>query len=183
MSRRALLGATVAFAIVASVGVTVSPAIGQMGPMGPGGPGTMYGPGYGQGRMGPGMMGSGPGMMGGCPMMGMTSEGQALMFTEGRIAFLKTELGITDAQKAVWDSYADAIKRNLQNMQSMWQSMKAVFEAKTPVERLDAHIGTMDGRLGALKAIRPALADLYAALTADQKKKADEILTGVGCMM
>jgi hypothetical protein len=116
-------------------------------------------------------------------MIGSATEGQASTFAEGRIAFLKTELGITEAQKAVWDAYADAIKSNLQNMQSMWQSMKAVFEAKTPVERLEAHIAVMDGRLGALKAIKPALANLYAALSADQKKKADEILTGVGCMM
>jgi hypothetical protein len=58
-----------------------------------------------------------------------------------------------------------------------------VFEAKTPVERLDAHLAAMDARLGALKDMKPALAGIYAALSADQKKKADELLTGVGCMM
>lgn len=188
MSRRILIGPTVAIMIATSAWLVASPTAAQMGMMGPGhGPGMMYGPGFGPGRQGsgfgPGMMGFGPGMMGSCPMIGTTSEGQASTFAEGRIAFLKTELGITEAQKAVWDAYADAIKSNLQNMQSMWQSMKSVFEAKTPVERLDAHIAVMDGRLGALKAIKPALANLYAALSADQKKKADEILTGVGCMM
>jgi hypothetical protein len=41
----------------------------------------------------------------------------------------------------------------------------------------------MEGRLTALKAVKPALANLYAALSDEQKKKADELLTGVGCMM
>jgi hypothetical protein len=135
---------------------------------------------YGPGMMGPG---NGPGMMGGCPMMGATTDGQASTFAEGRIAFLKAELGIVDAQKAVWDAYAETIKRNLQSMQGMRQSMKTVLEAKTPVERLDAHVAVMESRLTALKEVKPALAKLYAELTADQKKKADELLTGMGCMM
>jgi hypothetical protein len=31
--------------------------------------------------------------------------------------------------------------------------------------------------------MKPALAGIYAALSADQKKKADDLLTGMGCMM
>ena len=65
----------------------------------------------------------------------------------------------------------------------MQQAMKAVFEAKTPADRLDAQIAAMDSRLTALKDIKPALAKLYDALSADQKKKADELLTGMGCIM
>jgi hypothetical protein len=41
----------------------------------------------------------------------------------------------------------------------------------------------MDSRVSALKEIKPALAKLYDALGSDQKKKADELLTGMGCMM
>ena len=67
-------------------------------------------------------------------------------------------------------------------MQGMRQTMKAVFEAKTPADRLDAQIAAMDSRLMALKEIRPTLAKLYAALSDEQKKKADEVLTGMGCM-
>src|SRR5262245_46313633 len=94
-------------------------------------------------------------MMGSCPMMadmmGMNGDAQMPAFSEERIAFLKAELGITDAQKAPWDAYAAAIKSNLQNMQSMRQTMHAAFQAKTPVERLDAHLTSMEARLKALK--------------------------------
>jgi hypothetical protein len=165
----------------------VSAVAQQRGPgwgMGPGmmGPGWQMGPGS-MGRnwpTGPGWMGM-MGMMGGCPMWG--TEGQAATFIDGRLAFLKAELAITDAQKAAWDAYADATKRNLQSMQGMWQTMQKVFEAKTPVERLDAHLAAMEGRIKALQDVKPVLAKLYEALSAEQKKTADDILTGMGCMM
>src|SRR5690349_15695774 len=65
------------------------------------------GPGGMMGQMGPGMMG--PGMMGqgGMPMMGMMQR-----HVEGSIAFLKTELKITDAQLPLWNAVADAIRAN-----------------------------------------------------------------------
>ena len=53
-------------------------------------PGWGTGPGMPMGR---GMMG----MMAGCPMMGMSVEGQSSAFIDGRIAFLRAELAITDA--------------------------------------------------------------------------------------
>jgi hypothetical protein len=120
------------------------------------------------------------GMMGmmGCPMMGGGS-----MHVEGRVAFLKAELAITDAQATVWNAYAEALKKNMQGMQSMRETMMAAQQGKTPVERLDAHVTAMDGRLQALKDIKPALTALYDALSDDQKKKADQLLTAMGCMM
>jgi LTXXQ motif family protein len=146
--------------------------------------------GAGSGMMGPGMidrdspMGRGGMMgmmMGGCPMMG--ADGQASTFIDGRLAFLKAELAITDAQKAAWDTYADATKGNLESMRGMWQTMRTVLDAKTPVERLDAHLAAMESRIKVLQEVKPTLAKLYEALSAEQKKKADEILTGMGCMM
>jgi hypothetical protein len=117
-------------------------------------------------------------MASGCPMMG-----GGPMYPEGRSAFLKAELAITDAQAKVWDAYAEALKKNMQSMQGMRQTMMAARSGKTPVERLDAHATAMEGRLQALKDIKPALAALYDALSDDQKKKADQLLTGMGCMM
>ena len=104
-------------------------------------------------------------------------------FADGRIAFIKAELDITDAQKGAWETYVAALKKNLQGMQAMRQTMVSVMDAKTPVERLDAHIRVMDGRLASLKELKPALVALYGALNDDQKKKADQILSGMACMM
>ena len=176
MSKHIVAVAVAGVIAMATLSISI-PAKAQMGWRG-GGPGMMNGQGYGPGMMG----GYGPGM-GGCPMMGTTTDGKISTFAEGRIAFLKAELGITDAQKGAWDAYAETIKSNFHSMQGMWKTMQAVFEAKTPGDRLDAQISAMDSRLAALKQVKPALEKLYGALSAEQKKKADEVLTGMGCMM
>ena len=137
-------------------------------------------------RMGPDMMGQGwgRGMMGmGCPMMAPGGDGEAATFADGRIAFLKAELKITDAQKEVWESYAQSLKNNLETMKGMHQTMLAALEAKNPVKRLDVHIAAMETRLAALKQMQPALSKLHAALDEGQRRIADEVLTGMGCMM
>jgi hypothetical protein len=171
MRRNALIVSSIlALTVLTGVGL----AIAQQGPGGMMGPGMMM-----RGQTGLGM-----GMMGGCPMMGMmTDEAGTPSFADGRIAFLKAELAITDAQKTVWDAYAEVLKKNLQSMQGMRETMMKVMQAKSPAERLDAHITAMEGRLSTLKEVKPALTALYAALNDEQKKKADALLTGMGCMM
>ena len=138
-------------------------------------------------------MGAGPSKMGqggmhgrmmgrDCPMTGMMMGGSNDTFTKGRIAFLKAELVITDGQKAVFDAYASVLKDNLQNMHGMRQSMMGTMSAKTPVERLDAHLAMMEGRVASLNEVKPKLESLYAALNGDQREKANKLLTGMGCM-
>ncbi|KUO64179.1 MAG: hypothetical protein APF80_17320 [Alphaproteobacteria bacterium BRH_c36] len=143
------------------------------------------------GQMGPGMMGKGMmggmgrGMMGGnCPMMGMMagSDDQET-HASGRIAFIKAELGITEGQQPVFDGYAAALKKNLDGMHAMRATMMSSMQSGTPVERLEAHVKAMEGRLASLKEVKPSLASLYNALDEQQKQKADKILTGMGCMM
>lgn len=140
----------------------------------------------GAGMMGPGMMrmmemmhGSTMGMMGGCPMLGEGSSPHS----EGRVAFLKAELGITDAQKAVWDDYAKALKQNFSSMQMGGQPMMGMMGAGSPVEKLDARLAMMEGRVTALKALKVPLTALYSALSPEQKATADRLLTSMGCMM
>ena len=133
-----------------------------------------------RGMMGGMMQGGGMmGMIGNCPMMG----GSNTSYAEGRIAFLKAELSITDQQKDAWDAYAAAIKKNLAGRQNMRETMMNMMQAKSPVEHLDAHIAAMESRVADLKELKSPLVNLYAALTDEQKKKADELLTGMGCMM
>jgi hypothetical protein len=138
----------------------------------------MMGPAYGPGMM----FGYSAAMMGNCGIGG-DPDHQTSSFAEGRIAFLKAELNITDSQKTSWDAFADALKNNLQSRRDVWRSVRAAHETDSPLGRLDALIAAMETRLAALKAIKPALSTFYADLNAAQKKTADELLTGVGCMM
>ena len=76
------------------------------------------------GVMGPGsgmpMMG-GPGHMGMMRMMGMADH------VEGRIAFLKAELKITEAQMPQWNAFADVLRENARRMSGMRATMSGIF--------------------------------------------------------
>ena len=125
-------------------------------------------PGKGMGMLGDRMMGGG--MMGNCPAH-KTADA------------LKNELGITDAQKGAWELVAAAQSKLQASMPMMQKSAAKVMEAKSPLERLDAHIGILDERLTSLKDLKGAVSALYATLSDEQKKKADTALNGIGCMM
>lgn len=127
-------------------------------------------PGKGMGMMPDGMMG----MMGNCPMMGGPAKNADA---------IKAELGITEAQKAVWEGFAAVQTKAKAGMQEMQVSMKKMMEAKSPVERLDTRLAAMELHLNSLKEFKTPLKALYDALSDEQKKKAETALAGVGCMM
>ena len=173
MKTSVLLASILALSLVTGAATEVTaqqrgPGWGMMG-----GQGMMGGFGWGM------PMGRGMGM-GNCQMWG---DGDTPAFAEGRVAFLKAELAITDVQSSAWSAYASALKKNLESMQGMHQTMLTAWQATSPVERLDAHITAMEGRLTTLKDIKAPLEALYAALNDAQKEKADDLLTGMGCMM
>jgi len=131
-----------------------------------------------QGQSQPGMMGQssmGQGMMG----QGMMMTGPML---EGRLAYIKADLAITDAQSPAWNAYADAVKARASGMQGMHGSMMQGMQAGSATARMDAHVKAMEAMTEALKALKPATEALYAVLTPEQKPKADQLL-GMGCMM
>lgn len=163
-------------------------APGQTGMMGPGRsgqmprqmPGGMMGDGAGGPMMGMmmGMMGQG-GMM---PMMGI--GGMMGDHVEGRIAFLKTELKITDTQTPQWNAFADTLRANALRMSEMQNTMMqggmmgqggASVSAPDRLDRMEKMMATM---VESLKATKATLAPLYAVLTDEQKKVADQLIHG-----
>ena len=131
--------------------------------------GLMMGPGSGMPMM------FGPGRMG---MMGMAEH------VEGRIAFLKTELKITEAQMSQWNAFSDALRENARRMREMLSTMmqdgKAGQDSASlnAPDRLDRMEKMMTSMLEAIKATRAALSPLYAVLTDEQKKVADQLIHG-----
>jgi hypothetical protein len=97
----------------------------------------------------PGMPGGPMAGAGGVPTMGMMGmmmaqdglSGMPMMpamagHVEGRLAFLKTELKITDAQLPLWNAVADAIRTNAKSMSEMSGSMMGASQAATLPEKV-----------------------------------------------
>lgn len=94
---------------------------------------------------------------------------------EGRIAFLKAELKISDAQLPQWNAFADALRSGATHMGATMQAMRSGMPGNFPA-RLDAMVTMMSARLDGLKATAVASKSLYAVLDDAQKKTADELI-------
>jgi LTXXQ motif family protein len=137
-----------------------------------------------------GMMGGMPmmNMMGGMPMMGMMrmmGPDMAGMATvdrvEGRIAFLLTELKITEAQAGAWNAFAEALRTNAHRLSEVRASMMPLpgavqQQAPTMAQRLDLQERWLLARLEGTRAIKSAFTNLYGTLSDDQKNTANELL-------
>lgn len=143
-------------------------------------------PGGPQGMMG--MMGqAGMGMMGGAAAgaMGMGQMMDPGRIT-GRIAFLKAELKITDAQQPLWSAFTEALKANRAMMGDMQEMMMAAQGggAPTVLQRIDGHERMLVARLEAVRRLKAALGPLYASFDEAQKRTADQLMMpgGMGPM-
>lgn len=143
--------------------------------------------GSGQGSMGQGAMqqGGGMGMMGNDmrrmqqnqTMPGMTANGVDMTDRiDGRIAFLRAELRITDAQAPAWNQFAEALRSSRQHLLEARQQLAAPDSSNTPTARLDRYERHLTARLGAIHTARSALTQLYATLDEHQKHVADELV-------
>jgi hypothetical protein len=142
-----------------------------------------------------GLQGAQPGMMGAMPMMNMMSSMPNMMEMmramgagmggmpmidriEGRVAFLRAELKITDAQASAWNVFADALRTNAQKLGAVRASMMPGpgMQPQPLTERLDRQEQWLAARLEGTRTIKSAFTNLYGTLSDDQKKTADELL-------
>ena len=94
---------------------------------------------------------------------------------EGRIAFLKAELQITDKQSADWNLLADALRSSRQHLLDA-RKLLVVDDKISSSDRIEHYERHLAERLEAIKTARTAFNRLYGNLSDDQKKTADTIL-------
>jgi hypothetical protein len=146
----------------------------------------MMGPGMmGYGPMGPGMMGSGA--MGSWMMGSGSADAMCSAMgshIDGRLAYIKAELKVTDTQEPLWTAYAAAARDNANAMAGRCTTMMGKRDAQLSLpDRLDRNEQLMAAQLDAMRAMNKALKPLYAALSDTQKKTADQLFWGPMGMM
>jgi len=119
-------------------------------------------------RMRSGGGGMGPGM---APASGPIDVTDRI---EGRLAFLRAELRITDAQSVAWNAFAEALRASRRHLLEARQVLEQPMAA--PVDRLELHERHLNARLEALRAARIAFGQLNAILDDAQKRTANELV-------
>lgn len=124
------------------------------------------------------------GMMAQMPMMQMMTamQGQDAMGrldltdrVEGRIAFLKAELAITDKQADMWNAFADALRAYSAALKSAHTARMDTL-APDLLARLDQSEKQLSAELDGVRGLKTALAPLMKVLSDDQKATATELL-------
>lgn len=156
------------------------------------------------GAVGPSFAQMGPGEHGGRHHAHL--QGQRADRIDGRIAFLKAELKITPAQQAKWDDFEKVLraqsterKAQAEKFRADRQAQRAAFEKQaeaakaqgqavprpdrphlTAVEKMEMRQKMMKAHLENQEKVLDAFKPLYASLSDDQKKTADELFGGRG---
>ena len=114
--------------------------------------------------------------MGSMPGMGATSgTTDVTERIEGRIAFLKAEMQITDKQMADWNALADSLRSGRQHLVEARKLL--VMDDKTnSADRIEHYERHLAERLEAVRSARTAFTRLYPTLNEAQKQTADTIL-------
>jgi hypothetical protein len=100
---------------------------------------------------------------------------------EGRIAFLKAELKITDAQQPQWDKVAAAMRDNARELDQAVGEMRASRDQpQNAMQRLEARARFAGLRARTTQRLADAFQPLYASLSDQQKPAADELLAHHG---
>ena len=121
---------------------------------------------------------------------------------EARLAYIKTALKINERQQLVWDAYAGEMRKNAQEMEKRFESMRSAMRGAGPGGTgrgpaggpPDGHGGSQPNANERLERMQSFHADavvrlnrqlevqkpLYAALSPEQQKIADEVLAPPG---
>jgi hypothetical protein len=135
---------------------------------------------------GPGTAGTGAGMMSGDMgrmmqqmMQSRTAAASLRPFRriEGQLAFFRAELRITDAQVPQWNAFADAVRAQGDRLRQVTQqAMGTTTGPGTLPHQVERRIALLSASLEATRALSAAATPLYAALSEEQRRTADELM-------
>ncbi len=112
-------------------------------------------------------------------MMSMMHE--KLSHAGDRIASLKTELKITEAQMPAWNKFSDVLIASAKSMEESMDAMHKRMQSGvmlTLPEKLDHYAQMAAAHITNLQAIKAALDPLYASFSDEQKKLANGLKIG-----
>ncbi|MBY6241046.1 Spy/CpxP family protein refolding chaperone [Methylosinus sp. Sm6] len=97
---------------------------------------------------------------------------------EGRLAYLKAELQLTGAQAPQWTAFADAYRAAGQKVAQYCAAAKDHKMPSGVLEQFGMMERNMTAHLDSVRAIKSAAEPLFTVLTDEQRKTAEEVMTG-----
>ena len=103
---------------------------------------------------------------------GAQPMGSSAARLEGRIAFLRTELHISDAQAPAWESFASTLRTGRDHLDAARAALQDGTMAIDPMARLESYENHLKARTEAVHMTRTAFNTLFGQLDDAQKRMA-----------
>ncbi|MGG5822915.1 Spy/CpxP family protein refolding chaperone [Falsiroseomonas sp. HW251] len=96
---------------------------------------------------------------------------------EGQLAYYRTEMHITEAQASQWNVFADVVRAQAERLrQAVVQAMQPAAQPATAPQQIERRIALLSAQLDAMRAVAAAVGPLYAVLSEEQRRTADELM-------
>jgi len=95
-------------------------------------------------------------------------------FAQQRLARLKSKLAITAEQESQWSAFTSTVLQQMEQFKAAHQGRRPA--ARTAPERIDRQVARMKERAAAFETVGEAAKTLYATLSPEQQRIADEKL-------
>ena len=95
---------------------------------------------------------------------------------DGRLAYVRAELAITEAQQPRWDSFAATVRDTVTASRARVVALTAHGLPAAAPERARLQLDVLAARLDAARQVLEAGTRLYAELSPEQRKAADRLL-------
>ncbi|MDB5371341.1 MAG: hypothetical protein JWP20_2899 [Roseomonas sp.] len=117
---------------------------------------------------------AGPDMAAGMPGMGpaASSGADSVARLEGRIAYLRSALRITDAQASAWDSFGATLRTGRDHLDAARAALQESTVGADPMARLESFENHLRARTDAIHMTRMAFNTLYGQFDEAQKRVA-----------
>ena len=109
------------------------------------------------------------------PGPGARSPEQAKMRVEEQINRLHQQLSITPNQEEQWNAFAAVMRANAEHMEGLYRERASRFNQMNAVESLRSYQRIVQAHAEDLARLVPAFETLYASLTPDQQRIADQV--------
>jgi hypothetical protein len=108
-------------------------------------------------------------------MSATTNGTKADVKVERHIKDLRASLKITPAEEPRWDAVAQTMRETAGELDAVIGKRQAIMKTATAVEDLNAYEAIARSHADGVKRLSEAFAPLYAEMSVDQKKVADDV--------
>lgn len=102
---------------------------------------------------------------------------RAFQHMDGKLAYMRAELHITDAQLPQWDTFTEAVRSAMAKLQQAYPPPMQLRARSMPMpDQFEHQVSLLTAQVDAIRSMEAPANALYASLSDEQKRTANELI-------